>query len=123
MNFQLSANDNALPKGTKLTATDTVAVFTAPARGKGHAKGSVLIITNTTANTPTATVEWYDATNTVSYTIRSALAFTANQTHEIDLYGMALGAGDEIRVTPSSVDELHCVVVAHEIHGNQMVTR
>lgn len=97
---------------TKLTTTNTTAIFAIPATTVGSKKALLptrLRMCNIGAGTPTYTVTYYDADAAESYTLFNG-TFTAKETITFEFEGFPITGDDEIRLIVSIADVVHTKV-------------
>lgn len=96
-----------------IAGTSANDVLTAPSKG---ALFLTINVANTTGSAVTATVNWYRASDTTAYSLRSGFSIAAN-TSTIVEFPVEMAAGDKIQVTASTGSALVAVATWLERMG------
>lgn len=99
----------------KLTTTSATTIYT----GKKNifAECISIRVTNTDSTARTVTVQRYDDSASESFDIASGQSIAANTSELIDLAGLRLDPGDEIRATAGLANTMHVVLTMRVING------
>lgn len=118
----VGVNDRTKTVGKKLSSTSATAVYKNNSTN-APAKGVAMSIANIHTLGVDVTLEWYDAQDisgvgsATAFTLGGSYTLAAKTTLTVDLHGMRLGPGDELRITASIADKIHAVTTVFETLG------
>lgn len=116
MSVLVTSMDVTVSPKVKLTTTAATALYTTPDT-VALSKGVMLRLANTTGSAATIAWAFYDASETVTYTLYSAKSLAGLAEIEFDLHGMAFEPGDELRVTAGTANAITAIATFIETAG------